>query len=366
MIEVLPLVSVQGSYGEMGVDYGRRTAELIATNVADYRARFRDIVGLTDREVRACGERYRAIARDYNNDIADMLDGIADGSGQPAPHIYALNARTEILYGAQSSDDACTSLAILPSHTVDGHTLLAENWDWHPEQQRLTLLLATSDESDFTVLTLAEAGMLAKVGMNSAGLGVCANLLVSDRDGPGQGVPYHLLLRGALQAQTMADALRATLTPARVSSGNILIGDAGGEAIDLELVPGDFGYLLPTGGMIGHANHFASALPVGDLKKSSSALSLLRPERARHLLEPVLDTRSVTLADLQAVLRDHYSFPNSICRHVDERDEPSDRMCSLYSITMDLTEHVFAIAGHPACEMPYEQLRLDDARKAAA
>lgn len=360
MTKALPLLSLRGSYGQMGTAYGRRVSELIEQNVADYLARFRNLAGLTDSEVREYGERYRRIARDYSADIADMLDGVAEGSGQPPQHIYALNARTEILYGTRSAEDACTSVAVLPSHAADGHMLLAENWDWHPEQRDLSLLLATCDETGFTVITLAEAGMLAKVGMNSAGLGVCANLLVCERDGPGEGVPYHLLLRGVLQSRTMADGTRAALTPPRVSSGNILIGDAGGEAIDLEVVPGDFGYLLPIDGMIAHSNHFASTVPVHDLRKSSSALSLLRPSRARHLLEPVLETRSVSLEDLRAVLRDHYSYPNSICRHVDERDAVQDRMCSLYSITMDLTDRTFFIAGHPGCENQYEQVRLAD------
>lgn len=356
-----PLISVSGSYHEMGAAYGQQTADLVEANVTDYLRRFRDSVGLTDQEVRSRGERYRAITSAYSADIAAMLDGLADGSGLAAEYIYALNARTEILYGTSSFEDACTSVAVLPTHTSDGHTLLAENWDWHPEQQHLTLLLSTLDEAGFAVLTLAEAGMIAKVGMNSAGLGVCANLLVCDRDGPGDGVPYHLVLRGVLQSRTMAHATRAALMSDRVSSGNILIGDAGGEAIDLEVVPGDFGYVLPTDGMVAHSNHFVSGVPVRDMRKAVSALSLLRPTRARHLLEPALETRSVTIAHLQAVLRDHYSFPNSICRHVDEVDPPSERECSLYSMIMDLTDRSLLIAGHPACENSYVRFQVQGA-----
>ncbi len=361
-----PLVAVRGSYGEMGAAYGEQTALLVEGNVADYLKRFRDSAGLTDQQVRSRGGRYRSIVAAYNADIADMLDGLADGSGLPAEYIYALNARTEILYGARSSEDACTSVAVLPTHTSDGHVLLAENWDWHPEQQHLTLLLSTVDESGFAVLTLAEAGMIAKVGMNSAGLGVCANLLVCDRDGSGDGVPYHLLLRGVLQSRTMAHATRAALTPDRVSSGNILIGDAGGETIDLEVVPDDFGYVLPTAGMVAHSNHFVSGVPVRDMRKAVSALSLLRPTRARHLLEPALETRSVTISDLQAVLRDHYSFPNSICRHVDEADDPSERECSLYSMVMDLTDRSLFIAAHPACENFYVRFLVGNLLEKAA
>lgn len=360
MISEMPMVAVSGSYGEMGVAYGRQMAGLIARNVEDYARRFRDVAGLPEPQVRAWGNRYRAAARGYDASIEAMLAGVAEGAGQPPEHIFALNARTEILYGSAAGEEACTSVAVLGSHTAGGQVLLGQNWDWHPEQQELTLLLATRDEDGFTVLTLAEAGMLAKTGLNSAGIGVCANLLVSGRDRGGDGVPYHLLLRGVLQARTMADAHRAALACPRVSSGNLLIADAGGEAIDLEVVPGDFGYLLPADGLITHSNHFLTAVPVSDLRKGISALTLLRPERARHLLEPKLAARAVTTEDLQQVFRDHYSFPNGICRHADDRDPAPDRACSVYSIVMDLTQRRFLIAQHPPCEHPYQPLTLEE------
>lgn len=358
MIKEMPVVFVQGSYGEMGIACGRQVAELIDRNVQDYLRRFRDVAGLTDAEVREWGSRYRMAALGYDSSIEAMLSGVAEGSGQAPEHIFALNARTEILYGSAATGDECTSLAVLPSHAADGHVLLGQNWDWHPEQKDLTFLLATRDEEGFTVLTLAEAGMVAKTGLNSAGLGVCANLLVSDRDAGGDGVPYHLLLRGVLQAKSMADAHKAVLPHRRISSGNLLIADAGGEAIDLEVAPGDFGYLLPEDGLIAHSNHFLSGLGVGDLRKGLSALTLLRPERARHLLAPQLHSRAVTITDLQAVFRDHYSYPNGICRHADERDPVLDRSCSLYSIVMDLTGRRFHIAQYPCCEHEYESLTL--------
>lgn len=360
MIKAIPLISVAGSYGQMGVEYGRQAAELIDRNVRDYQQRFREAAGLTDAEVRRWGSRYRAAARSYDAAIEEMLSGVAEGSGQAAEYIFALNARTEILYGHTTRDDACTSIAVLPSHTARRHAMLGQNWDWHPEQKDLTFLLATCDEDGFTVLTLAEAGMVAKTGLNSAGIGVCANLLVSDRDRGGDGVPYHLLLRGVLQSRTMADAHKAALGHSRISSGNLLIADDWGEAIDLEVAPGDFGYLLPADGLITHSNHFLSGVPVGDLRKGLSALTLLRPQRARHLLEPKLADRVVTAEDIRTVFRDHYSFPNGICRHLDERDPVLDRVCSVYSIVMDVTERRFSIAQYPPCENEYESLTLAD------
>ena len=364
-VATLPLLVLRGTSGEMGIEYGKAASSLIERNLEDYLRRFRDVIGLSDAEVLRWGETFRDVTRAYKPSIADMIEGVAEGSGNKPEHIFALNARTEIIYSAvpsavPSGDEECTSLAVLPSRTAAGHTLLATNWDWHPEQSDVTILLATQDEDGFSVLTLAEAGMLAKNGLNAAGLGLCANLLSSDRDVGGEGVPYHALLRGVLESKTMADATRAALNHPRVSSGNFLIADSGGEAIDLEAVPGDFGYLVPQDGLISHSNHFLADVPVYDRKKAQSALSLIRPERARHLLESAVESKTVSEEDFRNVLRDHYSYPNGICRHVDERDPEHERICTVYSITMDLHDRAFSIAKGQPCEHEYETVRLSD------
>ncbi|MEV0617311.1 C45 family peptidase [Nonomuraea sp. NPDC050404] len=353
-----PLIAVEGTYEEMGAELGRRTSELVARSLETYLRRFRDQAGLSDADVLRWGATYLDVARGYDADIAAMLEGLAAGAGRPVEHITALNARTEMLYGTGYRDEGCTSVAVLPKHTRSGHTLLAQNWDWHPEQGPVTFLLATRDTEGFAVLTLAEAGMLAKSGLNSAGLGVCANLLVSDRDKGGAGVPYHYLLRGVLQSRTMSKAHRRVLDVPRISSGNLLIADAGGEAIDLEVAPEVFGTLLPQDGLITHSNHFQCPLPLVDRKAATSALTLLRPTRARHLLEDAAAAGTLEPADIVRTLRDHYSHPDGICRHVDPDVGKDEQVSSVYSVVMDLDARELSIAAHPPCERPYERWRL--------
>ncbi|MBB5131006.1 isopenicillin-N N-acyltransferase-like protein [Thermocatellispora tengchongensis] len=354
------LVAVEGGHREMGAMLGRQTRDLVVRSLDVYYRRFRDQAGLSEADVMRWGSVFLGVAREYHPGIAAMLKGLAEGAGQRAEHIAALNARTELLYGTGYREEGCTSLAVLPGHTADGHALLAQNWDWHPEQAPVTFLLATRDPEGFTVLTLAEAGMLAKSGLNSAGLGVCANLLVSDRDRGGRGVPYHFLLRGVLESPRMSVALRRTLDVTRVSSGNLLIGDAGGEAIDLEVAPGVFGHLLPEGGLLAHSNHFQCPLPLRDEKVRSSALTLLRAVRVRHLLQDAAAARAVTTTDIVAALRDHYSHPDGVCRHRDPETSESEACVSVYSIVMDLTARELFIAGHPVCGQAYARWRLDD------
>ncbi|NMP23589.1 C45 family autoproteolytic acyltransferase/hydolase [Sulfobacillus harzensis] len=346
----LPFIRVSGDYGSMGIAYGSQAAPLIARNVENYMQRFRDM-GLSETKIMSLGQQYCRAAQGYSPDIVDMLTGVAEGASVPIEEIFALNARTEILGGRDTAE--CTSIAVLPRVTEDSHVLIGQNWDWHPEQAEVAVLLESIDSEGFRVLTFTEAGMLAKAGFNSSGIGLCANLLSSDRDTCGEGIPYHILLRGVLQSRSMADAIRATVDNTRVSSGNFLIADRAGEAVDIEAVPGDFGYLLPTDDILVHSNHFLSYVPVFDREKARAALTILRPSRARHLLHDAAVQKRVTMNNLITIFRDHYSFPNGICRHVDDRDPVSDRYLTVYSVVMDLTTLDYWIAAGPPCESVY-------------
>lgn len=363
----VPLVSVSGPPTECGAAYGTLAADRIAANLDVYARRFAVQGGLSREDVRLAGGVFRDVTREHHPRIAEVLDGVAAGAGVPREMIYALNARTELLYGAgapDSSDGGCTSIGVLGTHTAAGHLLLGQNWDWHPDQRDAMLVLHTIDERGHKVLTLTEAGMLAKTGLNSAGVGVCVNLLGCDRDGlrTGRpiGVPYHVLLRATLEAESLAMALRMAIRPPRNCSINLLLGQAGGagdpaggELLDVEVVPGDAGWLHPVDGVLTHANHFETALRVYDTIKDWGGSSLFRAARARRLLAGPAADRKVAQDDLAAVLRDHASYPMAICRHVDERDAPLDRTESVHSVLLDLDARRLAVAAGPPCRHEY-------------
>lgn len=364
----VPVITAAGTPAECGAAYGAAAAERIAANLDAYAHRFSAQADLDSAAVRAAGARFRRVTRQHQPRIATMLDAMAEAAGASVDQVYALNARTELLAGrraspADGSDGGCTSVGVLGTHTADGHLLMGQNWDWYPDQRDVMVLLRTTDERGHTVLTLAEAGMLAKTGLNSAGIGVCVNMLGSDRDGlaGGTGVPYHVLLRAALEADSLGLALRGAMRPPRSSSINVLLGQAddhGQELIDLELVPGDAGWLHPVDGLIAHANHFETRVPVRDVAKDLGGSSLFRAARARRLLAPAATDRKVTPDDLIEVFRDHAGYPHAVCRHLDERDAPADRSESVYSVLLDLDDRRLAIAAGPPCGHDYTWLDL--------
>jgi isopenicillin-N N-acyltransferase-like protein len=371
----LPVIAVTGALAECGAAYGRAAADLIAGNLAVYRRRFATRAGLDAVAVRRAGAGFRAGTRRLQPRIAAMLDGLAEGAGVSVEEVYALNARTELLYGTSPAPGECTAVGVLDSHTADGHTVLAQNWDWHPAQRPYTLLLATRDERGHAIATLAEAGMLAKTGLNSAGLGLCVNMLSCDRDGRPGGLPYHVLLRAALETDSLGAALRAVCNAPRSASVNLLLGQAGpppggGELIDLELVPGDLGVRHPVDGILAHANHLESPVPVHDRRKDDAGSSWYRSARADRLLRRA--TAGLAGADggaagsgrvgrdhLVALLADHGGYPYGICRHVDERDDEDERSESIFSVVLDLDERRLSLAPGPPCGGGYVDRTLD-------
>jgi isopenicillin-N N-acyltransferase like protein len=370
----VPMISVSGTPAECGAGYGAAAADRIGANLALYRRRFAEQAGLDEAAVRRAGAEFRDVTATLLPRIAAMLDGVAEGAGVPVEELYALNARTELLYGASvprnrpATPEGCTAVGVLGTHTANGHLLLAQNWDWHPDQRDAMVLLATRDERGLAVLTLAEAGMLAKAGMNSAGLGVLVNMLGCDRDGlsPGAtpGVPYHVLLRAVMEADSLTWAIRTACRTPRNASINLLIGQTGfdGEVIDLELVPGDVGWLNPVDGLVTHANHLETDLrvTVHDTLKDWGGSSLFRSARARRLLAEAAAARKVTEADLTEVLRDHASFPHAICRHVDEREPPLERSQSVYSLLFDLDDRRLGVAAGPPCAHDFTWITFPD------
>jgi isopenicillin-N N-acyltransferase like protein len=362
----ISVISVSGTPAECGAAYGAAAASLIAANVRLYLQRFRDQAGLDTAAVRAAGAAFRRASTQVHPRVAAMLDAVAEGAGANAEELYALNGRTELIYGTRhDGDGGCTSIGVLDTHTTSGNTLLGQNWDWHPAQREAMIVLQTRHEHGFEVVTLAEAGMLAKAGLNSAGLGVCLNMLGSDRDGPRDGVvPYHVLLRAVLEADHLGGALRVAARTPRGASLNLLLGQAGkygGEVIDVEVVPGDLGWLHPADGFVTHANHIETALPVHDRQRDFGGASLFRGARARRLLAAIMAERpgrKVNEDDLKAVFRDHGGYPTAICRHVDERDEPLERAETVFSVLLDLDERRFGLAEGPPCGNKYGFIRL--------
>jgi isopenicillin-N N-acyltransferase-like protein len=302
----------------------------------------------------------------YDGRYIAELQGIAEGAGLDFSDVLTLNLRTEIMFSAtvQKATSTgrprgeCTSVAVLPQLTQDGHTLLAQNWDWLIHTRETTIVLDAQPEGRPRFTTVVEAGLLAKTGMNSRGIGLVTNTIVSDQDRGEPGVPYHVVLRSLLESDSISDALARLYEAKRASSANYLLASGEGLAFNAECMPGGLSNVLvegPLQGCFAHANHFVSPrFNATDIGLSEMPDSFFRLQRISTLLAASRD--GITPETLEAALTDHANHPYGVCSHEDLRIDPVDQSATIASLVMDLTDQrLWLVQGNP-CRAAYEEV----------
>jgi isopenicillin-N N-acyltransferase-like protein len=351
-------IQVEGAPRERGRQVGEETADLIRFNLDNYWRLFHDLAGLDRSSVIEHASSFLEAIRTYAPHLLEEMRGIAEGAGATLVEIVALNYRTEFLSEAKVPlRNECTAVFAGPEATADGHTLLAQNWDWAEILRGGMILLQITQPGRPTILTLTEAGMVGKIGFNSAGIGVCTNFLLHECRR--HGVPFHLILREALNATRLGVAVAAVYRQQRADSGNFLLAHADGEAINLEATPLTVAFQHPVRGLLIHTNHFlAPRLQQGDHGILESDNTLLRYGRARRLLKA--ETGRITVDTLKQVFQDHFNYPRAICRHSDPELPEAERNVTLASIIIDLTVGKAHVACGEPCVSPYYSIELTE------
>jgi isopenicillin-N N-acyltransferase-like protein len=365
-----PTVQVSGSPRERGRQYGESARDRVRRSIDAYRDVFAHYAGWDWPKVTAEALRYVEPVGAFDERYVEEMHGLAEGAGVPFDDVIAINTRSEIMFAAKARaadgqarlPAECTSFAVLPEASANGHTLIGQNWDWLPYSFDTCMVVESQQDDGPDYVTVVEAGLLAKTGMNSSGIGLCANALVSDADRGVPGVPFHVLLRGILDAENLSDALSVLQRGLRSSSANYLIGHRDGIAVDVEGAPGDFSrlfLLFPDAGVLTHTNHFVSPSFDGrDVSLWVMPDSAFRLERMRSQVAAAGNTLSVET--FQEALADHANHPSGVCCHPDPRDAPPDQGATVASVIMDLDARRMWLADGQPCSHPYRTIDYGD------
>jgi isopenicillin-N N-acyltransferase-like protein len=360
-----PRIRVRGTSREIGRQYGEQARERVRRSIDAYRQVFSDIAGLEWPQVTEDAMRFVRPIDHFNNRYLEEMRGIADGAEVPFEDILAINVRSEVMFSARARMakessrpiGECSSFAVLPSPS-GGHTLLGQNWDWLLHTFDTVVVLEVEQESGPNFVTVVEAGLLAKTGMNSSGLGVTTNALVTDEDRGVPGIPYHVLLRALQDCENLSDALAVLQSATRSSSANYLLAHVDGLVVDVEAAPGDFGQLFltfPVGQVLIHTNHFSSPRFTGrDLSVWAMPDSPFRLDRLQKSVEAPGFAPSIDA--FRSLLSDHANYPSGICCHPDKRMATYDQGATVASVLMDLDSRKLWLADGPPCTTPYREL----------
>jgi isopenicillin-N N-acyltransferase like protein len=370
----VPVLDFPADPRERGRMHGRAMSGAIRRNFATYVERF-ETGGAKQSAVLEQSDAWAAfIARD-NPEYAEEMRGIADGAACSLTEIALLNARYELTYGVFGSEaqslnkaavveqEGCTAFGLLPEMTASGHTIIGQNWDWLAKLQGQVFIMRVErsaetggKRTDFVGFT--EAGIAGcKIGVNSAGIGLCVNGLVTSRDGAnGFRKPFHVRCREILDAGTFDKALLPVVQTDRCCSANFLIGHADGEIIDIEATPDYCAYMYPEDGIVVHANHLVCETRIASEFERIAPHSLYRAKRLERFLRR--SAGEIRMETVHTLLSDHFSAPASICRHPDTTLPEPKRVVSVAAAGIDLNARTLYITDGPPCQSEFQAVPL--------
>jgi isopenicillin-N N-acyltransferase-like protein len=348
------VVSIAGGPRERGRAYGEQARDRVHATVSLYESIFAAYTGLMWTEVRDRAGRFVRAVDAFDVQILPELEGIAEGAGLDAEDVLAVNVRTEIMFGLDRRPGRATPMECTALGVGGATPTVAQTWDWKPGARDTVVLLVCAPHDRPGFVSIVEAGLLAKCGMNEAGLGLAFNALQSGRDRGEPDVPAHAIIRRVLTSRSFGEAIDAVERGPRASSANYLIGHADGQVVDLEVRPGGPGevYRPP---VLAHTNHFLqpSPRPYKDLGRIDGEDSLHRQRVAEAALVGGAD--AITQA-----LRSHDGGPAlAVCHHEDATVDPVLDHATVGAMVADLGAGMLHVADANPCERPFEPLDVN-------
>lgn len=315
-----PEITISGTPEERGLAHGTALSNEIEAMVDYYATIFKK----PSQEILESARHFRSMIQAFNPAYCQEIEGIAEGAGVKEPlWIYALNARSEILAFEPSSKlNECTALCFPHS------ALLGQNWDWGRQLEDLAVLMQLKTSEGHVIQMLTEPGIIGKIGLNSAGIGACLNILLIDK--PLDGVPIHIVLRAILDSRTIEEAKAAIEKAGYGKASNILFGDQNGSFNFVEFAGDQTFMRQSTGSCTIHTNHYLEQ-PInpdeGDFRNSYT--------RFRVSNRMASDLKRFTIEDMKAILSDH-SDPEFPIWRAYVADEDLGDVGTVATIIMDL------------------------------
>lgn len=196
------------------------------------------------------------------------------------------------------------------------------------EQKQNLIITKIVQDGKPTIIQVTEAGIIGKIGFNSAGVGTCFNAIkVHGVDSTR--LPAHFGLRMVLESISVEDAVQRLESYGMASSAHILIADPY-TSLGLEFTKSTFAHCLPDStGRVIHANHLLLE-HLGEKDTVWLKDSLIRvPTMANNVRKLGNDANWGTVGRL---FEDEQNYPSSICRF-ETRETGS---ATLFNIVMDL------------------------------
>lgn len=264
------VLELSGSFYEMGKKHGELFRDEIHMFTED-RVELSQDVNWTGRNlsreaVIALAEACVAEHQAYAPDLMEELQGMADATGLSLAELIINNGFTDfmdVVYSvgdltqkavtpAKVSDN-CTAF-LVPNGRADGQQgFYGQTWDMHDTATPYVILIDGKPDNAPEFLAFTITGCVGMIGMNSEGIAVGINNLMST-DGQ-VGVTWPFVVRKILQQDNLDDAL-ACITDAKLAGAhNFMLMDGNGDGYNVEAMSTSIEVERLDSETIAHTNH---------------------------------------------------------------------------------------------------------------
>lgn len=336
----VPVLELAGDAYARGFAHGSALGERIGRMIEVYGGYF----ARPQTAVFTVARHFRRVIAEFSREYAEEIEAVAAGAGVDPLWIFALNARSEFLSSMPVAE--CTALHF------GGTPFLGQNWDWEKSLEDLIVLARVTRPDGHRFLMMTEPGIIGKIGLNSAGIGVCFNFLPVAK--PTNGVPVHVLLRAVLDSASLAAARAAIERAGHGRSANVLVADRDGRRFDLEFAGDECFELSGDDEVLAHTNHYLGRdiVVLRELYENSS----IRLARAARLGRAGTE-RSARV--MQSMLSDRDDPANSICQSYRPQMLLGE-IGTVCSIVFDLEAGVMHFRRGNAPSAPFRSYRIDE------
>ena len=309
-----PVYRWAGSAKEIGRQHGLAFAAEIRKDAMRETSRFAALMG---RSEAAAQERFwdlhQGIYEKWLPESLEEILGLGEGAGISflEAFLVATAARSRL-----QMSDACSSIFVPRQCSLTGGALIGQNKDTprHPSEHLGIHKIFSSGREE---ILLTYAGWTGNIGINSHGLGFCANALPAERrenpDTLSPGVLWRLIHEtGDL------DLILDTARRFPFSNSSVFVGHAIRGCRIIEFVHGEMNVIEVTDSPCARANTVLSPhLKKWQLDSDAVARFNLRQNRMDELLK---SQPAFGFEDAHGILKDHEHHPLSVCRHDSELD----------------------------------------------
>jgi isopenicillin-N N-acyltransferase-like protein len=366
MSRQLPVLKLKGTPYEMGLTHGRALKEQIVDFVATVTAVHQTnnaALNVTRETLSAFCMRNLGFLEKFSAALVEEMRGIADGAGVAFEDILYLNSFLELEdlrapgLGGKILPDAlwgCTTFNVTTDAAADGHAYIGQTYDMEKYYEKFLALLHIMPQEGPDMLVATLAGILGLNGLNAAGVGAVINKVVATDARPG--VIYPFIMRKALAAERIGDALGAVIFSPRASGMNYQLAGAG-TAFCAETSATRY-ELLEIDGAVSHTNYFVG----GSMRRFetpnwlSHGGTMVRKQVADAFLKK--HKGALTLDLLKELTRDHTNYPRCICAHGFPDEHENTAFHTIFSVIMDPAEGWLEFCPGNPCQNEYERYAL--------